>query len=153
MSPARVLLEAGDRELKFTTSEIQCGVEHILLHPPFHTRMEDRKGKKKKKEQKCLLIVCQDLNHRSQTAMINCPSLSIRMMDADTLGVVFLPRASWENLFLISPVRSIDAKRTYFLEAYLNPEGQLSHYFSSKPTPKLLLGGFLPCGIRIVENK
>lgn len=123
-----------------------------LLHPPFHTRMEDRRAKKKK-EQKSLLIVCQDLNHRSQTAMINCLSLSIRMMDADTLRLVFLPHASWENLFLTSPVRSIDTQRTYCLEAYLNPEGQFSHYFSSKPTLKLLLGGFLPSSIRIVENK
>ena len=36
-----------------------------------------------------------------QTAGLNLPTLSIRMIEADSLGVFFPPLDSWENLFLI----------------------------------------------------
>lgn len=75
------------------------------------------------------------------------------MMEVDPLRVVFLPGISWEIFFLSSSVRSTDVKKTYCLEAYSNPEGQFSlFYSSSKPSLKLLLGGLCPGALELKKT-
>ena len=89
-----------------------------------------------------------------QTAGLNLPTLSIRMIEADPLRVFFPLLDSWENLFLISSVKPTDVKKIYCLEAYPNPEGIFTlSYFSSKPTLKLPLGGFLPWSVGIGKKQ
>lgn len=145
----QVTLQAADSRIKtHNFKHSMWSLAHFVTIAP-----ESRTRRKPKRTKPCLCWLLVEIELTAlHTAGISCPSLVSQDDGRWSSQSGF--SASWENLFVIASVRTTDAKKTYCPEAYPNPEEPFSlSNFSSKPTLNLLLGEFLPWGIKIAGKK